>query len=117
MSCQKFVAESFAVRTAAHIAHLLTTSYAQHIALDGFYSGLVDLTDRYAEVAMGAEGRFKSIPNVATPTGDIVDILEDYRALVLEEIEEDNTSPAKVNILTDIEELTLSTLYKLKNLK
>lgn len=117
MSCQKFVAESFAVRTAAHMAHLLTTSYAQHVALDAFYSGLTDLVDRYAEVAIGAEGRFKGFPSVTPPTGDIVDILEDYRALVLEEATEDEDSLAKVNILTDIEELTLSTLYKLKNLK
>ena len=41
MSCQTFVARAFAVRTAAHVAHLTTTSYAQHIALDEFYTALL----------------------------------------------------------------------------
>lgn len=116
MSCQQFVAESFAVRTAAHVAHLLEGSYARHKALDEFYSALVDLVDRYAEVAMGEDGRFKSIPAATVPTGDIVGILEEYHSVVRDEIAEDE-GPAKVNVLTDIEELTLRTLYKLKNLK
>jgi len=75
MSCQTFVARAFAVRTAAHIAHLTTQSYAQHVALDEFYTTLLDLTDRYAEVAMGREGRFSSLPSQVPPKGDIVEAI------------------------------------------
>lgn len=117
MSCQTFVARAFAVRTAAHVAHLTTTSYAQHIALDEFYTALLDLTDRYAEVAMGREGRFSSLPSQVPPKGDIVEAIEDFRTVVIEELNDDDDCAALVNILTDIEELTLRTLYKLRNLK
>lgn len=115
MSCQTFVARAFAVRTAAHVAHLTTTSYAQHIALDEFYTELLDLTDRYAEVAMGKEGRFSSIPSHQPPKGAIVEAIEDFRTVVIEELNDDDDCAALVNILTDIEELTLRTLYKLKS--
>lgn len=32
MSCPQFIAESMALRTAAHLAHLSSESYAQHVA-------------------------------------------------------------------------------------
>lgn len=41
----EFVARSFAVRTAAHLAHLQSRSYAEHVALGGFYDSLIDLVD------------------------------------------------------------------------
>jgi hypothetical protein len=117
MSCATFVSRAFAVRTAAHIAHLTTTSYSQHKALEEFYTELLDLTDQYAEVAMGREGQFSSLPSQVPPKGEIASTLEDFRAAVVEEMNDDADSAALVTILTDIEELTLRTLYKLKNLK
>lgn len=117
MSCERFIAESFAVRTAAHQAHLSSTSYAQHMALDEFYNGIVDLADKYAEVYMGLTKRIESFPNATVPRGAPVDILADYLDLVHDEMAEDSDSQALMNILAEIEELTARTLYKLKNLK
>ena len=37
MSCPKFIADSFAIRTATHLAHLSSTSYSEHVALGDFY--------------------------------------------------------------------------------
>lgn len=116
MSCPRFIAESFAVRTAAHLAHFSTTSYAQHVALDEFYSSIVDLADKYAEVYMGLAARIENFPAVATPRGDIAGVLDDYLDLVHGEMKEDNDSQALMNILAEIEELTARTLYKLRNL-
>lgn len=113
MSCPRFVAESLAVRTATHILHLTTRSYAEHKALDEFYNALVDLTDRYAEAYMGEHDNV-SFPSVKPPTGTAQEVLTDYLDLVRQELEDEGKHATKQTILAEIEELVLSTLYKLK---
>ena len=115
MSCPKFVAQSLAVRTATHILHLTSTSYAQHMALGDFYEGLVDLVDRYAEIHM-AEAGVVSYPSAVPPRGTPTAVLTDYLELVREEMADEATNKTKETILTEIEELTLRTLYKIKRL-
>lgn len=119
MSCPEFIVQSFAVRDAAHLAHLTTRSYAQHMALDGFYNGLLDLIDKYAEVYTGLEGKIPVYARVkALDYDDPVELLEDYLALVKTEATEDEQeSQALLNILAEMEELTAQSLYKLKFLK
>ncbi len=117
MSCPTFVAESMAVRTAAHLAHLSTQSYAQHVALGEFYEALIGKVDAYAEVYMGLNSRISSFPLVTTPRGSPEDILEGYLDAVQTEMTEDHKSEALKNILAEIEELTARTLYKIRNLK
>ena len=114
MSCPRFVAESMALRTAAHLAHLTTTSYAQHVALGEFYGALEDHVDRYAEVYMGLNTQVPSFPQVTVPRGAIVEAMQDYLDTVREEMDEDHKSEALKNILAEIEELTARTLYKLR---
>lgn len=116
-TCPAFVASSFALRTAIHVAHLTTKSYAQHIALGDFYDSLEDLTDKYAEVYMGLEDEVPTFPMMKPPSGAPVELLEDYLEAVKEEQAEDNDSEALKNILAEIEELTARTLYKLRNLQ
>lgn len=115
MSCPKFVAQSLAVRTAAHILHLTSTSYAQHIALAEFYEALVDLVDRYAEIHI-AEAASVSFPSAVPPRGEPLALLTDYLELVRDELAEDGANKTKETILAEIEELTLRTLYKIKRL-
>ena len=118
MSCPAFIAKSFAVRTAAHFAHLSSQSYAEHVALDEFYSGLLDLVDKYAEVYMGLMKRIAKFPNAPVPAADEpIQLLKDYLDLVRDEMSEDHESQALVNILAEIEELTARSVYKLENLK
>lgn len=118
MSCPSFIVQSFAVRTSAHLLHLSTKSYAQHVALGDFYDALLDLTDKYAEVYMGLEGQITSWPGPATvERKDPVALLEDYLDLVQAEAAEDHDSEALANILAELEELTARTLYKLRFLK
>lgn len=117
MDCTRFIAQSLAVRTATHLLHLSSASYAQHVALGDFYEGLNDLVDKYAEVYMGLESRVASWPAIAIPTEPPVELLTDYLDTIKDEMAEDRDSQALMNILAEIEELTARTLYKLRFLK
>ena len=117
MSCPQFIAESMALRTAAHLAHLSSESYAQHVALGDFYSALIDLVDQYAEVYMGTDGRIKSFPPVTPPAGNLISHLTAYLGTVAAEQAEDGENRALGNILDEIQALTAQTIYKLRVLK
>ena len=46
MTPGKFIGLLFQSRDMMHIAHLQTTSFAEHKALNGYYDGILDLADR-----------------------------------------------------------------------
>ena len=118
MSCPSFIIQCFAVRTSAHLLHLSSTSYAQHIALNEFYDALLGLTDQYAEVYMGLEGQIKSWPGPATvERKDPIVLLEDFLESVQAEVADDIDSQALTNILAEMEALTAQSLYKLRSLR
>lgn len=117
MSCPDFIAQSLAVRTAAHLLHLSSASYSQHVALSDFYNALTGLIDKYAEVYMGLEGQIKKWPAATPPNETPVGLLESYLELIQGECDEDSDSQALLNILAELEELTAQTLYKVRNLK
>lgn len=119
MSCALFVTQSFAVRTAAHLAHLSSTSYAQHMALNDFYEEIVPLVDKFAEVSTGLEQKLPKYPRVvALDYDDPLELVEDYLELIRQETKGDaKDSQALLNILAELEELTAQTAYKLRFLK
>lgn len=114
MSCPEFIAKSFAVRTTAHMLHLSASTYAQHVALQTFYEGLLDLIDKYAEVYMGLDEQIKTFPSVAPSRLAPIPLLEDYLSDIREELEEDHDSQALLNILAELEELTAQSLTRLR---
>lgn len=59
MKVQEFIQSLFEIEINAHIAHLQTGSYAQHIALNELYTGIVDLRDRFSESYQGCKGIIK----------------------------------------------------------
>lgn len=61
----QLIGRCFAVRDNAHILHLRTTSYSQHMALNQLYDEIIPLVDSFAEVYQGDFGRV----NVQIPTG------------------------------------------------
>ena len=117
MSCPAFIAQSLAVRTATHLLHLSAGTYAHHIALGEFYEALTDLTDKYAEIYLGGTLSMPSFPALVPPRGTPTGVLTGYLADVREEMKGDDESQALMNVLAELEELTLRTLYKLKYLK
>lgn len=113
---EKTIAMLFLSRDLAHAAHLRTDSYAEHMALDGFYNGIVGLADTLAESWMGHQSKkLGEIPLLENEfTGSIDDVLEQQLAWI-----EDNRpgGPSYIeNIIDEICALYAQTLYRLREI-
>jgi hypothetical protein len=119
MTCADFIGKLFLARDVAHSVHLNTRSFAKHSALNGFYDGVIDLADKFAEAYQGKYGLIGPISLMsAKKTNNIVEFLED-QADELEKMRYDvvdkDCTPLQ-NIIDEILGLYYSTLYKLKYL-
>jgi len=112
----KLVSLLFNARTNTHIAHLQTTSYAQHKALNEFYDGVIDLADRFAESAQGSIGIITGYTIGDLFTGSITDYLKGQLTEILS-MRSQFQEGHLVQIIDDVVELYTSTLYKLTILK
>ena len=117
MKCNDFIGTLFLARDVTHSVHLNTRSYAKHKALQGFYEGIIDLADGFAEAYQGRYGLIGPISLMsAKKTGNVVEFLQDQ----LDEIESGRYDVCKKddtplqNLIDGIIELYLSTLYKLR---
>lgn len=117
MKASQFIGILFLARDVAHSAHLNTRSYAKHMALQGFYEGIIPLADSLAEAYQGRNGLIGPIALLsAKKSGNIIEFLEAQ----LDEIEKcryefvDVQNTAIHNIIDEIVSLYLSTIYKLK---
>ena len=66
----KLVMELFHARTTAHVLHLKSRSYAQHVALQGFYDGVIPLADALAEAYQGEYSLIETYPTKYSPYSD-----------------------------------------------
>lgn len=112
------VAKVFITRNLAHLAHLKTKSYAQHMALGSFYDSIIDDIDAIVECYQGCFGliNIPELPSAKLPK-DIVDYLEKEvvwiganRKEIAQNVE------AVENLLDNLSGTYFSTIYKLKNL-
>ena len=111
-----FISMCFEARNKTHIAHLRTTSYAQHMALFSFYTGIIPLADAVAESYQGKYGIISDYPS-AILSGSGVDVVKGLRTWI-----EKNRSKisSDSNIQNDIDAIVTlcnSTIYKLEFLK
>ena len=105
----------------AHVWHLQTGSYAEHMALGDFYEKLEGCVDGLAEGYMGINGKFpvsaKSYSFVNYSKYDAIKILEEKQ----EELNKMFTLTADDSVLNGkfgaLSELFASIFYKLKELK
>lgn len=114
------IATLFLARDLAHREHLKATgpgSYAAHVALGEFYSGIVDLADTLTETYQGRFERLVDIPLLANDAdGSILDTLRAQREWIREaryDAIPKEESPLQ-NIIDEVEALYCSTIYKLK---
>ena len=117
MRAADFVGILFLARDVAHSVHLNTRSYAKHKALNKFYDSIVDAADAFAEAYQGRHGLIGPISLMsAKKTSNIIEFLESQLA----EIEGarydvcEKTDTSLQQLIDNIVQLYLSTLYKLK---
>ena len=117
MAAPEMISRLMVARTAAHMAHLQTTSFAQHKALDGFYSDIVDLLDSFAETYQGIFGLISKYPEVTMPSGTADKWIESLRNwLKKDRAASCRGETALENIHDELQALCASTVYKLRYL-
>lgn len=118
-SFNALIVKLFEVRQQAHIEHLATRSFSQHLALEAFYSELLELIDELVEVYQGEFGLIqiqKGLPSTAEI--DFIDCLKHLvKQLKLANGKLTGAYSYYGNIIDEITALTLRTIYKLENLK
>jgi DNA-binding ferritin-like protein len=112
-----FVGILFLARDVTHSVHLNTRSYSKHKALQKFYENIIDNADDFAEAYQGRHGLIGPISLMsAKKTSNVVEFLESQLA----EIESarydvvDKADTSLQQIIDNIVQLYLSTLYKLR---
>jgi len=120
---EQLIAKIFASRDAAHIRHWKTTgagSYAEHMALGGFYDAIVGKLD---EIVEGYQGHVDLIGDVKS-----IQVRFKDKAEAIEHLQDEcewikaNTSkiakgsPALENKLDELGAIYLAALYKLRHL-
>lgn len=133
-ACAELVSRCFAARTSAHMAHLTTTSYAQHVALGDFYDAIASGADEFVECYMGIFGKLSSFPSVRLAAGDQIQALTDLREWIADNREDCCEAPYDendeadelsdevehtelANLIDNILAVVDRTIYKLKFLK
>ena len=107
----------FLARDVAHSVHLNTRSYSKHKALNKFYDEIIEAADDFAEAYQGRHGLIGPISLMsAKKTSNVIEFLEGQLA----EIESvrydvcDKADTSMQQLIDNIIQLYLSTLYKLR---
>jgi hypothetical protein len=110
MAPGKFIGLLFQSRNSMHIAHLQTTSFAEHKALGAYYDNILDLTDKFSEVYFG---RFKRV-EIVIPESKLLSASEHLKEMQqLIEGERNNYTSELQNIMDEMLALVNKTLYLL----
>ena len=107
-------------RNQAHVFHLQTKSYAEHIALNGYYDGIVALFDAIVESYQGKYGIIKTFKTFKVEQYRNNKKTISYFERLLDIIEENRDSVDDSfiqNQIDTVQELINSTLYKLRAFK
>ena len=117
MKAAEFVGLLFLARDVTHSVHLNTRSYAKHVALNIFYDRIVGAADDFAEAYQGRHGLIGPITlHSVKKTNNVIEFLEDS----LKQIEDaryevcDKSDSTMQQLIDNIVEIYLRTLYKLK---
>lgn len=114
---EKLVAYLLHSQTQTHVFHLQTKSYAEHKALQGYYEGIDPLVDAIVESYQGKHDLIKTYESFAIDAYTGKAQLETYfKALSkkVEDIHKQTEDTYLQNQLDTVNELIVSTLYKLR---
>lgn len=117
MKAADFLGLLFLARDVTHSVHLNTRSFSKHTALNIFYDRIIGAADDFAESYQGRHGLIGPITlQSAKKTNNVIEFLEDS----LKQIEDaryevcDKTDTSLQQLIDNIIEIYLRTLYKLK---
>lgn len=113
----ELIARCFAARTATHLAHLKTRSYAAHVALAEFYDAVVGLADSFAECYQGVYGVIDTYPACEICTGELRPVKELREWLAENRSKASRGQPELGNLIDELSALCDRTIYKLATLK
>lgn len=113
----KYTTRLLESRTVTHLYHLSTSSYAKHVALEEYYTEIVNLIDEIVETYQGKYGIMK-LELTSNFKNDISSIeyfesLAQFTEYIRSELPQDNFLQHQYD---DVETLIYKTLYKLKYL-
>ena len=103
-------------RTQAHVFHFKTKSYAQHKALENYYTLILPLLDSYTEAYQGKYGIIHSFKSYSI-LNNINDAPKYFYKLINQIKKIKITDEYLKNIIDEINKLLYQTLYMLSNLK
>jgi len=117
---EKLIALVFLSRDYAHIFHLRSKSYEEHMILQSFYDDVLEAVDELAEVYQGKHGPLKEITRMTNDAKSTsletlkmhAKWIEDNRFKLCNK--EDNVLQALADVLLSV---YYRTIYKLENLK
>lgn len=113
---EEFVSLVLLDRDLAHLAHWKTKSYAEHVALQKFYDGVLDLIDGFVEQYQGATGERMDIKRAEDDQKDSIREALEYRADWIEMYRYkicDEEDAAMQNTIDEIIRIYQSTQYML----
>lgn len=115
----ELIMRCFHARTAAHVLHLSTRSYATHKALNKFYDKIIDLTDALAEAYIGDYGLIGDFPSKYITYEDPISLMTDLSEFIEKNRYKvcDKDDTYLQNAIDEIMALVRSTQYKLKCLR
>jgi len=117
----QFVSTLMASRTQAHIFHLQTPSFAAHMALQGYYEGIIPLVDGFVESYQGKYGIITGYGNIALQEYQSCEAIIMFFEMLCMYVEKSRQIlPQDSYLQNQIDEvvaLIKSTIYKLRFLK
>ena len=105
------------VRDQAHLLHWNTTSDPEHRALNKFYDGWLELTDKFVETFQGKYGRIEGVCTIVVSTGTscrgYLTKLMEFLVVDIDSIIDQKVDSDLENIIADMKQLVNHTLYLL----
>lgn len=113
-ACGKLIQCLFHSATNAHLLHLQTKSYSEHVALGDYYNEIVNIADSIAEAYQGKYGIITDYPaEYSLPTSPIETLLAVSECIFILRAEVSQDTEIQ-NLIDEAAALVDATLYKLR---
>lgn len=114
MTVQEYVSALLEIQDVSHIAHLQTSSFSEHKALNELYDGITDQFDAFVEAYQGKYGIIKGYKSFELEEDeDMVSYIKE-KMTMFEGYRKSLTDGYLQQMVDNTQELLSSTLYKLR---